>query len=230
MSGRTLGSKLREFKKTMHGTLDLLFFQQCASRGSLENLYSFRSVANFILCSPVSVGAPNSYYTALGRWLPDHPDATGREVAREIASEDRDYTVYTCVHGDRLDQLPRRLDEALKPLLNAPQLNPIAAADLPRAIYTSDDESTRDERTYFDQLTARDNAATQSLMDFHTWLYNSVISNVWYQKDAPLSRQREVQGLSLFVPSDAAEARRYRDMELYKDSSLGALWAKMFPR
>src|SRR5207248_2206864 len=66
MSGRTLGAKLREFKKSMPGQLDLLFFQQCG-RGSLENLYSFRGVANYVMASPVPVDTPNSYYTALHR-------------------------------------------------------------------------------------------------------------------------------------------------------------------
>src|SRR5262245_11088372 len=61
MSGRRLGQRLRGFRG-MPGGCELLFLQQCG-RATLENLYSFRGTARFVLASPVNVGAPNTYYT-----------------------------------------------------------------------------------------------------------------------------------------------------------------------
>jgi hypothetical protein len=226
MSGRVLGGKLREFKKSMPGQLDLLFFQQCG-RGSLENLYSFRGVANYVMCSPVRVGSPNSYYTALHHWLPDHPDASGRELAEKIASEDKDFTVYTCLRGDKLEELTRHLDDALAPLMSKDAL---AQPDLPAAVYTESEESTRDAKTYLNLLAAHNHAGEQSMADFQKWIADELVTNVWYQKDVSADRRQELYGLSLFVPDDPAEALRYRDMDLYKDSSLGAFWRKLLPQ
>src|SRR5437870_5557780 len=80
MSGRVLGEKLRAFKAKIPGRWDLLFFQQCG-RGSLENLYSFRGTAEYLMSSPIIITSPHTYYTAFEKWLGQTPDATGDKVA-----------------------------------------------------------------------------------------------------------------------------------------------------
>jgi hypothetical protein len=223
MSGKVLGEKLRELKKTLPGELELLFLQQCG-RGSLENLYSFCGTANFIMSSPVPVGAPNSYYTAFHRWLPDHPDASGKELAEKIAAEDKDFTVYTCASAQKLADLPRHLDDALRVLL---EKNELAAPELPVAIYSDSEESTRDQKTYLTRLVARNNAGEESLKDFEKWIAEELLTGVWFQKNVDPAKRSELSGLSIFVPVNAAEAVRYRELDLYTKSSLGKLWSKL---
>ena len=226
MSGRVLGEKLRAFKATLKsGNIDLLFFQQCG-RGSLENLYSFRGIADCVLISPVNVGAPNTYYTPLHQWLGLHPDATGKDVAAKIAAEDKDYSVYTCINSAKIDDIPSKLDLALKPILEKPA--PKLPARTP-AVYahSGTNESTVDLKAYLEALSAANGAATEAAA-FQKWIDEELIVKRYIQKDhAELDKTH--CGLAFFVPNNVDEAAKYSAMDLYKKSTLGALWKKLFP-
>ena len=226
MSGRVLGEKLRIFKATIKtGHVDLLFFQQCG-RGSLENLYSFRGIADYVLISPVNVGAPNSYYTPLHQWLSTHKDATGKDVAAKIAAEDTDYSVYTCIDSAKLDDLPTKLDLALKPILAG---NSLKLPTRTPAVYSHSDtnESTLDVKAYLEQL-AKENDGAKEVAAFQKWIDEELIVKRYIQKDhAELEKTH--CGLSLFVPANASEAVKYKALELYKKSTLSELWKRAFP-
>lgn len=67
ISGHALGQGLRAFRNRDNVPVELLFLQQCG-RGSIENLYSFRGTAEYVMSSPVNVGAPNTYYSKFTLW------------------------------------------------------------------------------------------------------------------------------------------------------------------
>jgi hypothetical protein len=225
MSGRVLGEKLRRFKEQLRGRWELLFFQQCG-RGSLENLYSFRGTADFVLCSPMNVGAPNTYYTALHKWLDAHPEGTGGQLAELIAAEDADYRMYSCVRGARLEELPKRLGQVLAPFTKPVALS---APVPPPAVYTEADESTRDALAYFERLSTVNKTGAGEVAEFRKWVQEEFLSGVWYEKKAAEQTKRLCAGVSLFVPDDPDEARRYKDLDLYKKSALPELWTKLHP-
>ncbi|MBI3268765.1 MAG: hypothetical protein HYZ53_07065 [Planctomycetes bacterium] len=219
MSGRALGEKLRAFRPALPGKWELLFLQQCG-RGSMENLYSFRGTADYLMSSPVPVGAPNTYYTALHEWLAANPEATGDAVAAKIADEDRDYTIYTCLRTARLEELPRRLDAALAPLLACKKLAPPARR--PRVIHPVG-EPIYDARAWLAALAAANGVGADEVAAFFRWTRSELFTMVRVAPGQGPSTER-LCGLSTFGPADADEAGRYAGLDLPAGSRLGDLW------
>jgi hypothetical protein len=222
MSGRALGARMRELAKSMGDTWELLFLQQCG-RGSLENLYSFRRTAKFIMSSPVPVGAPNTYYAELGRWLSAHPDAAGADVAKEIAARDEHYTTYTCLRTAKLDELPRRLDAVLAPLLAAPGL---VAPPAQRVIHPAD-EPIVDSKAFFEAIASvNSGAGAPAVASFFEWTRGELFTQISFHRGSERLAKR-LCGLSIFAPSTPAEAVKYAALDLYKESQLPALWKRI---
>jgi hypothetical protein len=84
--------------------IDLLFMQVC-SKGSVEPVYEFKDVANYTLCSQITLGAPNYYYHALFSQLSKHSNFTGANVGKVIMENEREdmYNSYTLVNNSKLD-------------------------------------------------------------------------------------------------------------------------------
>jgi hypothetical protein len=223
MSGHVLGQKLRDFNRTIEGRLELLFLQQC-SRGTIENLYSFRGTANFIMSSSEAVGAPNTYYTALQEWLSEEPDATGEMVAGKISSEDDDYTMYTCVRTSMLARLPERLNALIKTFLRKDRLSP---PEHPQMLYSvSGPEPVVDLRAYLDRLTEANHLDPVNVEEFFRWVHSELFARVWFHKGKEGMAHR-MCGLAIYVPGDAVEAGRYSYLDIYRDSLLSALWKNL---
>jgi hypothetical protein len=221
MSGQVLGEKLRHFRDRMSGDWELLFLQQCG-RGSLENLYSFRATANYIMSSPVNVGAPNTYYTALHKWLGENPNATGSEVAAKISAEDRDYAIYTCLRTSKLAELPGKLNAAIEPLL---KVKTLIAPSHRQVIYSASEEVTYDARRQLEQLAVTNKIKTSSLLSFFKWTREDLFTNVWFRSG---QEDSEYSGLSVFQPQAEADLLRHDNLELYKESKLSDLWKLTF--
>jgi hypothetical protein len=222
MSGRVLGEKLRAFRAGVAGRVELLFLQQCG-RGSLENLYSFRGTAEFVMSSPVPVGAPNTYYAALHRWLGEGPEASGAEVAARIAAADRDYTVYTCARGEKLAELPARLDAAIALLLEKDAL--VAGPELP-AIHPVG-EPIVDAAAYLRGLAAANGAGEAEVAAFFAWVRSDLFTAPAPWRPARARAGRDLCGLGIFAPRSAREARRYAHLDLLRESRLAELWKKV---
>lgn len=225
MSGRVLGEKLRALAKELPGRWELLFLQQCG-RGSIENLYSFRGTAAFIMSSPIPVGAPNTYYTALHRWLAENPEATGGEVAARIAAEDDHYTIYTCLRSPALADLPARLDRAIAPLLD-PKTR--AAANVPRGrpIHPVG-EPIVDAKAFLERLSkASGGAGEREIAEFFRWTREELFTAVTFHERAGTRARQQLCGLSIYAPATEAERARYAALDLYGASRLDDLWKKL---
>lgn len=221
MSGQVLGEKLRRFKNRMSGKWELLFLQQCG-RGSLENLYSFRATADYIMSSPVNVGAPNTYYAAIHQWLGENPNAIGSEVAAKISAEDRDYTIYTCLRTAKLAELPNRLNAAIEPLL---KIRTIIAPGKTRGIYSASNEIAYEAKQHLEQIGVLNNIDNSSLLSFFKWTREDLFTNVWFRNGGNVS---EYSGFSIFQPKSTEDLLRHRNLELYKESKLSDLWKLTF--
>ncbi len=219
ISGNVLGQQLRKFitKGDLH--VELLFLQQCG-RGSIENLYSFRGTAKYVMSSPINVGAPNTYYSSLHQWLANHTDATGESIARKIAEEDSDFMIYSCARGNKLNELAKQLNRAIQPFLEKKNLR---TPDLPRVIYSGGGESVVDLRAYLQVLAESNETASTQVTAFRKWLDSEFFTSIFF-KSAHRHLKESHCGLSLFVPSHSEDIQRYGYLDLYKDSKLSALW------
>lgn len=219
MSGAELGRGLRALPGDIRDRIELLFLQQCR-RGTLENLYSFRGAARYLLVSPVGVGAPNSYYTAFHRWLEEHPEADGATLARTIAENDDDYLCYTCIAGEKLTELPRRLDTVLGYVPHPSRSVPL----LPLC----DDEMTVADAVVLLTGSAADSDGIAAASFFTQWLNRELIVKKWTRYYDRESYPADGCGLGMNIPSgpDALELRG--NLELYSDSvcQLGAWWRR----
>ncbi len=222
MSGKVMGEKLRAMKEKLGDKLQLLFLQQCG-RGSLENLYNFRGVGEYIMASPIPVGAPNTYYEAIHKWLPEHPNATGAEIADKIADEDDHWTNYTCLKTSKLDELPKRLDAMLKPFL---EMETIKRGKKLRVIHPAG-EPIVDAKAYFEGV-ANANSSSRALAEvttFFEWTKKELFTYV-RAKDEDNVRATSLCGLSVYAASTPKEAKRYEYLDLYKQTQLPAFWKK----
>ncbi len=222
ISGHVLGRKLRKFIIQSDLNVELLFLQQCG-RGSIENLYSFRGTANYVMSSPINVGAPNTYYSSLQRWLSNHTDATGEAIARKIAEEDRDFMIYTCARGEKFDELTIQLNRAIQPFLEKKNLR---TPKLPRVIYSGGNESVVDLCAYLKVLSESNENAGAIGAAFCKWLDSDFFINIHFKSSYRRLRESYC-GLSIFVPSHSEDIERYGYLDLYKDSKLALLWKKL---
>jgi hypothetical protein len=226
MSGAALGRKLREFKAKMPGSWELLFLQQCG-RASLENLYSFRGTANFVMASPLRIGAPNTYYTDFHEFLGKTPEAGGGRLAELIAAKDQHYFVYACARAERLAELPGKLDAMLKPLLDKEAL---AAPARPAAVYEGKvgRRQLADAAGCLRSLAAANAAGGPEVEAFLKWAGSELLTGIWRSRHAD-AESRKLCGLTLYVPADAESAAACNDLDIYKDSKLADLWKKLVP-
>jgi hypothetical protein len=236
MSGAALGGKLRELKPKLPGSWELLFLQQCG-RASLENLYSFRGTADYVLASPLRIGAPNTYYTEFHQFLEKNPEAGGDRLAELIAKQDQHYFVYACARGAKLAELPAKLDAALKPLLAKAEL---AAPARPAAIYEGKvgKGPQIDAAAGLRALAAANPSAGGSgpggaagaaeAEAFLKWVQKDLLTSSWKSAHADAD-MKKLCGLSLYWPADAKEAAACSDLDIYKDSKLAELWKKLLP-
>jgi len=221
-SGRVLGGMFRKFKKDLPGNWPLLFLQQCG-RGSLENLYSFRGTAEYIMSSPVPVGAPNTYYTDVIKWLSGKPDATGDAIAKKIAEEDDHYSLYTCLKTEKLDELPKRLDKILNRFL---EKNELTRVRVPIIFRPEPWETITDAKALFQEMAKKNGTGKSEVDDFLKWLSDEFFTMVRFHGRARRFSSR-LCGVSIYHPLSSKDIKRYSNLYLYKDGKLPELWRKL---
>ena len=151
------------FNREVERKVRLLFLQQCG-RATIQNLYNFADVAEYILASPLVVGAPNTYYTKTIASVSQDPNITGETLAGTIMREDEHYTLYTLIRNDELKRLPEKLMPVLKAFGHTSVLNrPESCSPL----FEHEGEKFYDLKSYCHALSsANDNIAGKELDSF----------------------------------------------------------------
>jgi hypothetical protein len=204
------------FNQQVGRRVRLLFLQQCG-RATIQNLYNFVDAAEYIMASPVVVGAPNTYYTKTIASVSQDPNITGEVLADTIMREDEHYTLYTLISNKELKKLPEKLAPALKSFGRASALN---RPDSCSPVFEHGGEKFYDLKSYFNALnSANENIAGKELDSFFDWCEKSLIVSKEI-RDPNSTVESAYSGLSIYVPSSTDIGASYSFLPLYQQADL----------
>jgi len=204
------------FNEKTNRKVRLLFLQQCG-RATIQNLYSFADAAEYIMASPLKVGAPNTYYTKTISAASHDPNITTEALAATIMQEDEHYTLYTLISNEELKTLPVKLAPVLKSFGRASALlRPESCLH----ILEFEGEKFYDLKSFFYALnSANDNIAGEELGRFFDWCQNSlIVSKAVREPESPV--EPSYSGLSIYVPSSPDADADYSFLPLYQQTDL----------
>jgi hypothetical protein len=214
------GEIVANFNKKVDGKIRLLFLQQCG-RAAVQNLYNFVDAAEYILASPLIVGAPNTYYTKTLESVARDPNITGEILADTIMHEDEHYTLYTLISNKELTRLPAKLTPVLKSFGQTSSLNQPSSC---RSLFEFESERFYDLMYYLQALnSANNNIAGKELNSFLDWSQHYLIVSRTFK--GPDSSNC---GLSIYVPSSKNEITHYGFLPLYQQTDLEHIMKLMF--
>jgi hypothetical protein len=204
------------FNRKVDFKVRLLFLQQCG-RATIQNIYNFADAAEYILVSPLVVGAPNTYYTKTIASVSQDPNITGEILAGTIMREDEHYTLYTLIRNEELKRLPVKLTPVLKAFGQASVLNrPESCSPL----FEHEGEKFYDLKSYFYALSSTNNdIAGKELESFFDWCEGSFIVSKEF-RDPNSTAEPAYSGLSIFVPSNPDAGISYSFLPLYQQTEL----------
>jgi hypothetical protein len=204
------------FNQKVDRKVRLLFLQQCG-RAAIQNLYNFVDAAEYILASPLVVGAPNTYYTKTIASVVQDPNITGEIIAETIMQEDEHYTLYTLISNEELKRLPEKLAPVLIAFGRASELNRPESCSI---IFDHEGEKFYDLKSYFYALnSANENIAGKELDSFFDWCEDSLIVGKAIQ-DPNSTIESSYSGLSVYVPSSPDAGTPYSFLPLYQQTEL----------
>jgi len=210
------GKIVTSFNQKVGRKVRLLFLQQCG-RGSIENLYNFVDSAEYIMASPVRVGAPNTYYTKTLALTAQNENIDGDILAQSIMEEDEHYTVYTLISNSELKKLPEKLTPVLKSFQATASLNPPEPC---LRVFEAYNEIFYDLKSYFQALNSANNdIAGKELMGFFQWCENNLIVRKSLRKRDPAA-ESSYCGLSVYVPWSESDLESYSFLPFYKQTNL----------
>ena len=205
-----------DFNQQVDRRVRLLFLQQCG-RATIQNLYNFADAAEYILASPLVVGAPNTYYTKTIASVSQDPNITGEILAGTIMREDEHYTMYTLIRNEELKRLPEKLAPVLRAFGHASVLNRPESCP---PLFEHEGENFYDLKSYFYALnSANDNIAGKELDSFFDWCEGSFIVSKAI-KDPNSTIESSYSGLSIYVPLSPDAGRFYSFLPLYQRTEL----------
>jgi hypothetical protein len=216
LRGSDVGEIVAGFNQKTDRKVRLVFLQQCG-RASIQDLYNFADAAEYVMASPLVVGAPNTYYTKTIASVAQDPNVTGEIIAGTIMQEDEHYTLYTLISNRELKKLPEKLAPVLKSFCSVSSLNqPQSCSHL----FEHEGEKFYDLKAYFHALnSANNNIAGKELDSFLGWCENSLIVSKAV-REPELTIDSSYSGLSIYVPSSPDTGASYSFLPLYQQTEL----------
>ena len=219
------GKIVADFNEKVEGKIRLLFLQQCG-RATIQNLYNFLNAAEYIMASPVIVGAPNTYYTKTLASLVRDPNMPGDVLAKTIMQEDEHYTLYTLINNSELKKLPEKLTRVLKPLEQSSNLKHPQSCS---PIFEYDTEKFYDLKSYFQALSsANKDIANEETEEFLSWCEERLIISKTVKGPTSASGYH-YSGLLVFVSASREQIESYDFLPLHQQTSLGHVMKLMLP-
>jgi len=209
-------------------SLELLYLQQCG-RASVEDLYSVRDTATWVLASETIVGAPNTYYGPVLRRLAATPEMTGEALGLAVMESDEHTASTVLLRGSALGEMPRRVDALADRLLEgraAPLRRP--RAQTPSLVYAG--ESTYDLCAYVAVLEQVNGGGSRAAVDAELRWFREELAVAHRQRSFPLRAQNPNWcGVSFYVPATPERIDRYGELPLFRDSRWGRLGRGIAP-
>jgi hypothetical protein len=204
------------FNQQVDRRVRLLFLQQCG-RATIQNLYNFVDAAEYIMASPLVVGAPNTYYKKTIASVSQDPNMTGEVLAETIMREDEHYTLYTLIRNEELKRLPKKLAQVLKAFGRASAMNRPEPC-LP--LFEHEGEKFYDLKSYFYALSSTNNGiAGKELDSFFDWCEGSlIVSKAVHESKTTV--EPAYSGLSIYVTSSLDAGTFYNFLPLYQQTEL----------
>jgi hypothetical protein len=194
----------------------LVFLQQCG-RATIQNLYNFVDAAEYVMASPLVVGAPNTYYEKTIASVAQDPNITGKDLAETIMQEDEHFTLYTLISSEELQKLPEKLAPVLKSFGRATVL--VQPKFCPH-LFEHEGERFYDLKSYFYALnSANENIAGKELDNFFQWCEGSLIVSKAV-RESESTVESSYSGLSIYVPSSPDTDMDYSFLPLFQQTDL----------
>jgi hypothetical protein len=216
LRGSDVGEIVAGFNQKTDRKVRLVFLQQCG-RAAIQNLYNFVDAAEYIMASPLVVGAPNTYYTKTIASVAQDPNVTGEILAETIMREDEHYDLYTLISNKELKKLPEKLAPVLKSFGRASALHQPKSCPY---LFESEGEKFYDLKSYFYALNStNNNIAGKELDSFFDWCENSlVVSKAVREPESTV--EPSYSGLSIYVPSSPDVGIDYSFLPLHQQTDL----------
>jgi len=210
------GEIVADFNQKTDRKVRLVFLQQCG-RASIQDLYNFADAAEYVMASPLVVGAPNTYYTKTIASVAQDPNITGEILAETIMREDEHYTLYTLISNKELKKLPEKLAPVLK------SFGSVSALYQPQSyshLFEHESEKFYDLKSYFYALnSANNNIAGKELDGFFEWCEESlIVSKAVREPESTV--ESSYSGLSIYVPSSPDANASYSFLPLYQQTDI----------
>jgi hypothetical protein len=227
MNIQKLSDIIVNFNQEVDDRVELLFFQNCA-KGTLEAHYTVRHTAKYTLSSQLLLGAPNYYYEQLLKFLGNHPEANGGELAEKIMEYERSdmYHSYTVTNNREVQNLPTKINPLIesilltpKPTINIQDLNP----------YYYEGERFVDVCIFFNKIIDNRFNAQKNYNELMVFIKKSMIFSV-RKSDTSIFRKGRYQdfsGLGMFLPKERQELDKYRYLQFFSDVKLIPLFDKV---
>lgn len=227
-----LATEVTAWRKQAPGEAELFFFQQCG-KGSLENYHALKDSARYVMGSQTIVGAPNEYYEATLRFLCENPEADGLALAKEITKREtpRMFTSYTTLDCAQLQELPKRIDAVVAPLLAKEEgfAFPQTGGKLKPCFDFGNREYFFDGIALLEGLYEANGLDMAPFESFKTWSQEQLVVS---HRISPLkSAQAKAStwcGYSLLLPLSEQILSGYtKGYPIYQDTKLPALYTKI---
>lgn len=224
---------LTAFRKEVPGEVELMFYQQCG-KGTLENVHAMKDTAKFIMASQTVVGAPNYYYTDAVKYVGEHPEIDGKELAKQFTERETAnmFTTYTTFDAAALGDLPAKLAPVLAPLrakdvVEAPKFRELKLRpcfDMPP------DEVMFDGFPLLAGLYQANGLDEAPLDAFKAWVKESLITSHRVSPDR-MARASSWCGFSIYVPLSPGALSRYAPTyPIYQQTELDELWGSLMEK
>lgn len=217
MNIKKLSDAIANFNQRINDRVELFFFQNC-NKGTIEVHYTLHKAAKYTLSSQDLLGAPNYYYESLFRYIGNHPELDGEQLARKIREFEASnmYYSYTVTNNHLFSKIPKKLNSFIDSIL----ATNIKSINLDKnQIYGYWNEQYIDLVGVFQAITEQAGAEPKSYHEFIEFLNNSMIHLV-----NPKKKSRNLSGLGLFLPSSRKQLDKYGYLPIYSESKLSKLF------